>query len=94
MTYRVAVSEVGQGRNSDQLRETRKSGPLKKGYKVNTKRLFSIDEAATYIGISRVSIYRAANRGDIPLVKLGGRTLVEVSDLDAYIANHKTTAAA
>ncbi|MFN7605668.1 MAG: helix-turn-helix domain-containing protein, partial [Hyphomonadaceae bacterium] len=46
------------------------------------------------IGISRVSIYRAANRGDIPLVKLGGRTLVEVSDLDAYIANHKTTAAA
>jgi excisionase family DNA binding protein len=61
---------------------------------VNTKRLFSIDEAATYIGISRVSIYRAANRGDIPLVKLGGRTLVEVSDLDAYIANHKTTAAA
>jgi len=94
MTYRVAVSEVGQGRNSDQLRETTKSGPLKKGHQVNTKRLFSIDEAATYIGISRVSIYRAANRGDIPLVKLGGRTLVEVSDLGTYIANHKTTAAA
>lgn len=30
VTYRVAVSEVGQGRNSDQLRETEKSGPLKR----------------------------------------------------------------
>jgi len=65
-----------------------------RAHAMNTKRLFSIDEAATYIGVSRASIYRSANRGDIPFVKFGGRTLVEVSDLDAFIANNKTKTAA
>jgi hypothetical protein len=40
VTYRVAVSEVGQGRNSDQLRETKKSGPLKKGLQSEYKATF------------------------------------------------------
>lgn len=44
--------------------------------------LLSIPDAAKYLGVSRASLYRLG----LPLVKLGRRTLVRRSDLDALVA--------
>jgi len=37
---------------------------------------YTVPEAAQRMGISRNSAYEAARRGDIPVVKIGGRVLV------------------
>lgn len=51
--------------------------------------LLSIPEAANYVGVSRASIYRLG----LPFVKLGRRSLVRRSDLDALVAQGGTHAA-
>lgn len=46
-----------------------------------------VAEAMTRFGLSRTGIYRLAGRGHIRLVKLGGRTLVDLSSVRAYLAS-------
>lgn len=41
----------------------------------------SVQEAATLIGLSRSSAYRAVERGELPVVRLGGRLHVPVARL-------------
>jgi excisionase family DNA binding protein len=48
---------------------------------------YTIDEAASIIGISRTSAYRAARSGEIPTIKIGRRILVGRHAL-ADIINH------
>jgi excisionase family DNA binding protein len=57
-----------------------------------TKRLISQQEAAQYVGISTTGIWRAVKRGDLQLVKIGGRALIEISDLDRLISKSKQVA--
>lgn len=45
----------------------------------------SIEEAARRAGLGRSSIYEAVNRGELPMRKLGKRSLILVSDLTAWI---------
>ena len=56
------------------------------------KRLISQTEAAKYVGISATSLWRAAKRGDLQFVKIGGRTLVDIADLDRWINESKQAA--
>lgn len=46
----------------------------------------TMDEAAEAVGVSRRGLYNLAGRDGLPTVKLGGRRLVRVADLQDWIA--------
>jgi excisionase family DNA binding protein len=55
----------------------------------------TVSQAATYLGISRRTLYRiSAERGvgksRLPVCCIEGRRLFRVCDLDAYLAKHTT----
>ena len=45
------------------------------------------------IGVGRSKFYQLINRGEIPVIKLGRRTLVPVSALRAFVARKMEEAA-
>ena len=53
------------------------------------KRLYSLDEAAIYLGRSVWSVRRLIWNGDLPQVRAGGRVHVDVRDMEAFIEKHK-----
>jgi hypothetical protein len=42
------------------------------------------------MGISRPGAWREIKAGNLPVIVIGGRTLLDVRDLDAYLDAHKT----
>ena len=50
-----------------------------------TKLAATINEAVEISGLSRTAIYRAAREGKLPLRKNGKRTVVIVSELQAFL---------
>jgi excisionase family DNA binding protein len=50
---------------------------------------YSIPDAAQRIGISRSGLYVLIERGEIPIAKVGNRTLVLDDDLRAYLTRHR-----
>lgn len=54
-----------------------------------TKRLFSLPEAAIYLGRSTWSVRRLIWNGELPQVRAGGRVHVDVRDMDAFIDRNK-----
>jgi excisionase family DNA binding protein len=61
---------------------------------MSESKLLSIPQAASQIGLSRASLYRAVNNGLLPLGKIGGRSLVDPTDLTALVNASKRTIAA
>jgi excisionase family DNA binding protein len=59
--------------------------PVEKGL----QRLLPILGAAEYLGVSRATVERLVNRGDLPIVKVAGSTRYDVEDLDAYIESNR-----
>ena len=57
----------------------------------NGRRLLSKREAAEYLGVSFWTILRHIRRGLIPVVKIGGRALIDKKDLDNLIEVNKIT---
>jgi excisionase family DNA binding protein len=53
------------------------------------KRLLTVNEACSYLAISRMSLYRLIRRGEIRPVDLAGRTLIDMEDLDQLIEKSK-----
>jgi excisionase family DNA binding protein len=53
------------------------------------KRLYSLQEAATYLGRSTWSVRRLIWSGEIPAVRAGVRVHVDVQDMDAFIDRNK-----
>jgi excisionase family DNA binding protein len=53
------------------------------------RRLTSIEHAAEELSLSRATIYRLHAQGQLPFVKIGSRTLVDVADIDRMIAGSK-----
>lgn len=51
-----------------------------------------LDRGAAFLCCSRGEIYKKAKRGEIELVRLGGRTLVRWSELDRVAASAETWA--
>lgn len=45
----------------------------------------SAPEAARLLGVSKPTIYKYMNREDFPAFKLGGRTLISVEGLRAWV---------
>lgn len=50
------------------------------------KLALSVTEAANAIAISRASAYRMVDRGELPSITIGGRKVVPVAALEAWIA--------
>jgi len=53
------------------------------------RRLLAIRAAADYLGVSRVTVERLVNRGELPIVKVAGSTRYDVEDLDGYIETNR-----
>jgi hypothetical protein len=55
------------------------------------KRLFTLPEAANYLGRTIWSMRELIWRGSIPIVREGKRIFVDIQDLEAYAVRHKIT---
>jgi excisionase family DNA binding protein len=55
------------------------------------KRLYTINEAAHYLGRSAWAVREMLWAGKIPYIKDGRRVLVDIKDMDAWIERTKTT---
>lgn len=52
---------------------------------MENKQIFSVMEAAQYLGISKSLAYRLVNEGEIPAIKLGKRLLIPATAIDKLI---------
>ena len=55
------------------------------------KRLYSLPEAAHYMGRTLWSMRELIWKGSIPIVREGKRIFIDIADLEAYVNKHKTT---
>ena len=53
---------------------------------MNSEHTYSVDEVAKILGISRNLAYQSANRGDFPVIRLGGRILVPRIAFDKWLS--------
>jgi excisionase family DNA binding protein len=56
------------------------------------RRLYSIEEAADYLGLKKSTLYTWARRRRISSVKIGRRLLFDQRDLDSLIEKEKRRA--
>lgn len=52
---------------------------------LNVKRLYSLSEAAVYLGVSERQVSRLRSAGDLPVRYIGNKPVYDVTDLDAYV---------
>ena len=64
---------------------------MKTGHRKISKRLYTIKEAAEYLGRSTWSMRELVWAGKIPFVKDGRKFYFDIKDLDDYIEKNKTT---
>jgi excisionase family DNA binding protein len=57
------------------------------------KRLLDAKEAAMYLSISRANLYQWIERGKIKSLKLGGRRLFDILELNDFIESLKNNRA-
>ena len=55
------------------------------------KRLYSLPEAAQYLGRTVWSMRELIWKGSLPIVREGKRIFIDVNDLEEYIERNKTT---
>ncbi len=55
------------------------------------KRLYTLPEAAKYLGRSVWSMRELIWKGSILIVREGKRIFVDINDLELYVTKHKTT---
>lgn len=53
------------------------------------RRLLTVGEAATYLALSEREIYAKIARGDLPPVRSGRATRLDIQDLDNWIVRNK-----
>jgi excisionase family DNA binding protein len=61
---------------------------------MSEREVFSVDEVAERLGLSRNSAYEAVRKGEIPSVRIGRRILVSRVALDRLLAGQQPVAAA
>ncbi len=54
----------------------------------NSPAALSVSEAAKYVGLGRTNLYELIRCGELPVVRIGGRTLVRRAD--ALLLAHVT----
>lgn len=84
-TEKKTVKFINEDRELKQVRNTQGIAyPL-------AKRLYSLPEAANYLGRTLWSMRELVWKGSIPIVREKKRIFVDIQDLESYIASHKTT---
>ena len=53
------------------------------------KRLLSVIDASKYLSISRSKLYQWLEKGRIPSVRIDGRRLIDIKDLDQFVDDLK-----
>jgi excisionase family DNA binding protein len=53
------------------------------------QRLASLPAVATTLGVSTKTVWRILREGKLSCVRIGGRTMISVADLDAFIARQR-----
>jgi hypothetical protein len=53
------------------------------------QRLFDLDRAAEYLGLSPEALRQKTHAGEVPQVGIDSRLRYDVHDLDKYIESHK-----
>jgi excisionase family DNA binding protein len=53
------------------------------------KRLYSVDEARLYLGVSMWTVRAYVSNGKLPVVRVGRRILLDIHDLDSFIERSK-----
>jgi excisionase family DNA binding protein len=53
------------------------------------KRLLNVKQAAEYIGISRAKLYQWMKKDKIISLRIDGRRLIDVNDLDEFVDSLK-----
>lgn len=76
------------GRSPGKLEEYKEARRHPKG---PVKRLFSIPEAAHYLGRSVDSLREIIWSGKMPIVRNGRRIFLDIRDMDAWIEKNKET---
>jgi excisionase family DNA binding protein len=65
---------------------------VRKALNVNettNRRLLSVDEAARYLSLSKREVYNMVAHGELPAVRHGRRTMLDIRDLDHWIERSK-----
>lgn len=52
------------------------------------KRYLAVEEAATFIGVSRRTFYRMTKKGKIEIIRVGGRVLVDIESLQKFMGQN------
>lgn len=53
---------------------------------MDREELLTAEEAADWLTISKATIWRMVRRGEIPVVRISGRTIrIKLTDLESYI---------
>jgi excisionase family DNA binding protein len=47
---------------------------------------YRIEDAAVALGIGRTLVYRLIHDGQLAVIKIGGRSLITATELDAFLA--------
>lgn len=55
------------------------------------KRLFDVWEAASYLGLSHWALRKRISFGEIPIVRIGRRVLIDRYDLEQLILDNKVS---
>ena len=53
-----------------------------------SRKMFSVKEAASYLGIRPGFLYELTSKRMIPYVQVGGRKMLKIVDLDAFMEDN------
>jgi excisionase family DNA binding protein len=54
------------------------------------ERLVTLKEAQEFLGVSRATFFKVLRSGDLPVVRIGGRTLVRPQALRSFVEARET----
>ena len=77
---------------TDEIKPTKEQA-VKRGQEISNplpQRLYTVPEAAHYLGRTLWSMRELIWKGSIPIVREGKRIFVDVNDLNLYIEKNKT----
>jgi len=76
------------GIDTPKPRQAAKRSPLSPETPI-AQRLASMPATAATLGVSTKTVWRILRAGKLPCVRIGGRTMVSIADLDAFIAQQR-----
>lgn len=68
--------------------------PVQRSHEISNpkqKRLYTLKEAAQYLGRSEWGMRDLVWTGRIPVVRDGKKLFIDINDLEMYVSRHKTT---